>query len=169
MLEVLLAGTFPAGTLEKMQQAVAGTDIHIRAVVTEEEFARENDVDAIILRILKMPRPVIQRFSSRLKMIMRWGVGYDAVDIKTAREKGIDVCNTPGANAYAVSEMAVLLMLAVGRKLLCHEQKLEAGIWSRELFTAQTRSLNHKLVGIVGGGHIGRQVTRKVQAFGAHV
>lgn len=169
MLEVLLAGTFPAGTLEKMQQAVAGTDIHIRAVVTEEEFARENDVDAIILRILKMPRPVIQRFSSRLKMIMRWGVGYDAVDIKTAREQGIDVCNTPGANAYAVSEMAVLLMLAVGRKLLCHEQKLEAGIWSRELFTAQTRSLNHKLVGIVGGGHIGRQVARKVQAFGAHV
>lgn len=169
MLEVLLAGTFPAGTLEKMQQAVAGTDIYIRAVVTEEEFARENDVDAIILRILKMPRPVIQRFSSRLKMIMRWGVGYDAVDIKTAREQGIDVCNTPGANAYAVSEMAVLLMLAVGRKLLCHEQKLEAGIWSRELFTAQTRSLNHKLVGIVGGGHIGRQVARKVQAFGAHV
>lgn len=169
MLEVLLAGTFPAGTLEKMQQAVAGTDIHIRAVVTEEEFTRENDVDAIILRILKMPRPVIQRFSSRLKMIMRWGVGYDAVDIKTAREQGIDVCNTPGANAYAVSEMAVLLMLAVGRKLLCHEQKLEAGIWSRELFTAQTRSLNHKLVGIVGGGHIGRQVARKVQAFGAQV
>ena len=74
MLEVLLAGTFPAGTLEKMQQAVTGTDIHIRAVVTEEEFARENDVDAIILRILKMPRPVIQRFSSRLKMIMRWGM-----------------------------------------------------------------------------------------------
>ena len=79
------------------------------------------------------------------------------------------MCNTPGANAYAVSEMAVLLMLAVGRKLLCHEQKLEAGIWSRELFTAQTRSLNHKLVVIVGGGHIGRQVARKVQAFGAHV
>ena len=169
MLEVLLAGTFPAGTLEKMQQAVAGTDIHIRAVVTEEEFARENDVDAIILRILKMPRPVIQRFSSRLKMIMRWGVGYDAVDIKTARERGIDVCNTPGANAYAVSELAVLLMLAVGRCLLCHELELRNGVWSREMFTAQSRSLNHKVVGLVGGGNIGRQVARKVQAFGARV
>ena len=87
MFEVLLAGTFPAGTLERMQAMVKGTDINIRAVVTEEEFAKENDVDAIVLRILKMPRPVIERFSSRLKMIMRWGVGYDAVDVAAAREK----------------------------------------------------------------------------------
>ena len=56
-------------------------------MVTEEEFAKENDVDAIVLRILKMPRPVIERFSSRLKMIMRWGVGYDAVDVAAARER----------------------------------------------------------------------------------
>ena len=136
MFEVLLAGTFPAGTLERMQAMVKGTDINIRAVVTEEEFAKENDVDAIVLRILKMPRPVIERFSSRLKMIMRWGVGYDAVDVAAAREKNVDVCNTPGANAYAVSELAVILMLAVGRKLICHERKLQEGVWSRELYTA---------------------------------
>lgn len=167
MFDVLLAGPYPAGTLEKLQQAVAGTDISIRAVLTEEEFAKENDVDAIILRIIKMPKDVIARFSPKLKLIMRWGVGYDAVDIKQARAQGIDVCNTPGANAYAVSELAVLLMLAVGRKLLCHSLQLRDGVWSRELFTAQTRSLNHKLVGIVGGGHIGRLVALKAQAFGA--
>ncbi len=167
MFEVLLAGTFPAGTLERMQAMVKGTDINIRAVVTEEEFAKENDVDAIVLRILKMPRPVIERFSSRLKMIMRWGVGYDPVDVAAAREKNVDVCNTPGANAYAVSELAVILMLAVGRKLICHERKLQEGVWSRELYTAQSSSLNHKVVGIVGGGNIGRQVAQKVQAFGA--
>lgn len=167
MLDVLLAGPYPAGTLEKLQDAVKGLDMNIRQVVTEEEFAKENDVDAIILRVIKMPTKVVQRFSSRLKLIMRWGVGYDMVDVKTARQQGIDVCNTPGANAYAVSELAVLLMLAVGRKLICHERKLQAGVWSRELFTAQSRTLNHKMVGIVGGGHIGRQVAKKAQAFGA--
>lgn len=167
MFDVLLAGPYPAGTLEKLQQAVTGTDISIRAVLTEEEFAKENDVDAIILRIIKMPKNVIARFSPKLKLIMRWGVGYDAVDIQQARAQGIDVCNTPGANAHAVSELAVLLMLAVGRKLLCHELELRKGVWSRELFTAQTRSLNHKVVGIVGGGHIGRLVALKAQAFGA--
>lgn len=169
MFDVLLAGPYPAGTLEKLQQAVAGTDISIRAVTTEEEFAKENDVDAIILRIIKMPKEVIRRFSPKLKMIMRWGVGYDAVDVQQARAQGIDVCNTPGANAYAVSELAVLLMLAVGRCLLCHELELRNGVWSREMFTAQSRSLNHKVVGLVGGGNIGRQVARKVQAFGARV
>ena len=142
MFDVLLAGPYPAGTLEKLQKAVAGTDISIRAVTTEEQFAKENDVDAIILRIIKMPKEVIQRFSPRLKMIMRWGVGYDAVDV---------------------------LMLAVGRCLLCHELELRNGVWSREMFTAQSRSLNHKVVGLVGGGNIGRQVARKVQAFGARV
>ena len=169
MYDVLLAGPYPAGTLEKMQKAVAGTDISIRAVLTEEEFAKENDVDAIILRIIKMPQEVIRRFSPKLKMIMRWGVGYDAVDVKQARAQGIDVCNTPGANAYAVSELAVLLMLAVGRSLLCHSLQLRDGVWSREMYTAQSRSLNHKVVGLVGGGNIGRQVARKVQAFGARV
>lgn len=166
-MEVLLAGTYPEGTLEKFQNTFAGTDIHVRAVVTEAEFKKESDVDAIILRILKMPKEVINRFSPRLKMIMRWGAGYDAVDIKAARERNIDVCNTPGANAYAVSELAVLLMLAVGRNLLAHEEKLRQGVWSRELFNKTSQSLRGKIVGIVGGGNIGRQVARKVQVFGA--
>lgn len=166
-MEVLLAGTYPEGTLEKFQNTFAGTDIHVRAVVTEAEFKKESDVDAIILRILKMPKEVIKRFSPRLKMIMRWGAGYDAVDIKAARERNIDVCNTPGANAYAVSELAVLLMLAVGRNLLAHEEKLREGVWSRELFNKTSQSLRGKIVGIVGGGNIGRQVARKVQVFGA--
>ena len=164
-MEVLLAGTYPEGTLEKFQNTFAGTDIHVRAVVTEAEFKKESDVDAIILRILKMPKEVINRFSPRLKMIMRWGAGYDAVDIKAARERNIDVCNTPGANAYAVSELAVLLMLAVGRNLLAHEEKLREGVWSRELFNKTSQSLRGKIVGIVGGGNIGRQVARKVQVF----
>ncbi len=167
MLDVLLAGPYPAGTLERLQDAVKDAGITVRQVVTEEKFAKEHDVDAIILRVLKMPTTVVQRFSSRLKLIMRWGVGYDMVDIKTARKQGIAVCNTPGANAYAVSELAILLMLAVGRKLICHERKLQAGVWSRELFTAQSRTLHHKTVGIVGGGNIGRQVALKAQAFGA--
>ena len=166
-MEVLLAGTYPEGTLEKFQNTFAGTDIHVRAVVTEAEFKKESDVDAIILRILKMPKEVINRFSPRLKMIMRWGAGYDAVDIKAARERNIDVCNTPGANAYAVRELAVLLMLAVGRNLLAHEEKLREGVWSRELFNKTSQSLRGKIVGIVGGGNIGRQVARKVQVFGA--
>ena len=58
-------------------------------------------------------------------MILRWGAGYDSVDIKAAGENGILVTNTPGANAGSVSELAVSTMLAVGRKLLSHEACLK--------------------------------------------
>ena len=79
------------------------------------------------------------------------------------------MCNTPGANANAVSELTVLLMLAIGRKLFCHQLDVRAGKWSKNTYLNSSRTLNHKVVGIVGGGNIGRQVARKVQAFGASV
>ncbi|MBQ3345717.1 MAG: hypothetical protein IJG39_01360, partial [Synergistaceae bacterium] len=72
-----------------------------------------------------------------------------------------------GANAGAVSELAVLLMLAVGRKLMCHEDSLRRGEWSKNTYINSSYTLNNKVVGIVGAGNIGRQVARKVQAFGA--
>ena len=102
-------------------------------------------------------------------MIMRWGAGFDSVDIEEAGKHGIYVCNTPGANAYAVAELTVALMLAVGRKLICHDRKVHQGEWSKNTFLNQTRTLNNKVVGIIGGGNIGRQVASRVQAFGSTV
>ena len=118
--------------------------------------------------VFKAPREVIAR-NPDLKMILRWGAGFDSVDIQAAGERGILVTNTPGANAGAVSELAVMLMLAVGRKLLCHTESLARGEWSKNTFLNSSFCLNNKLVGIVGGGNIGRQVAAKVQAFGAQV
>lgn len=91
-------------------------------------------------------------------MIMRWGAGFDSVDIEEAGKHGIYVCNTPGANAYAVAELTVALMLAVGRKLICHDRAIHQGEWSKNTFLNLTRTLNNKVVGIIGGGNIGRQV-----------
>lgn len=93
----------------------------------------------------------------RLKMILRWGAGYDSVDIQAAGERGILVTNTPGANAVAVSELAVMLMLAVRRRLLCHTECLSHGQWSKNTFLNSSYCLNNELVGVVGGGNIGRQ------------
>ncbi len=102
-------------------------------------------------------------------MIMRWGAGFDSVDIEEAGKHGIYVCNTPGANAYAVAELTVALMLAVGRKLICHDRAIHQGEWSKNTFLNLTRTLNNKVVGIIGGGNIGRQVASRVQAFGSTV
>ncbi len=168
MLNVVLAGTYPAGTFDRLRAALPADRFTVTAVDTPEDYAAMTDAEIMILRIFKAPREVIQR-NPKLKMILRWGAGFDSVDIQAAGERGIYVTNTPGANANAVSELAVMLMLAVGRKLLCHTESLRSGVWSKNTFLNSSFCLHNKLVGVVGGGHIGRQVAAKVQAFGARV
>ena len=166
MTNVILAGQYPAGTCEKLRETLKDLPVSVRAVDTPEAYDAMTDAEILILRIFKAPKEVIER-NPGLKMIMRWGAGFDSVDIKTAGERGIYVTNTPGANADAVSELAVLLMLAVGRKVLCHTTHLRSGDWSKTTFTNDSYTLMNKTVGILGAGNIGRKVARKAQAFGA--
>ncbi len=168
-MKVAIVGTYPAGTFEKFKNYFSEKpEIEVVEVDTQEKFDALTEADAIVLRILKMPKEVVARIKG-LKMIMRWGAGFDSVDIEEAGKHGIYVCNTPGANAYAVAELTVALMLAVGRKLICHDRAIHQGEWSKNTFLNQTRTLNNKVVGIIGGGNIGRQVASRVQAFGSTV
>lgn len=167
-LNVALVGDYPAQTFETLSGMLPVNKFNIIIVDTQEKYDVLTDANIIILRVLKAPEEVMMR-NPNLKMIMRWGAGFDSVDIEAAGKRGIIVTNTPGANAYAVSELAVLLMLAVGRKLLCHTDCLRKGKWSKNMFLNQTTSLNNKLIGIIGAGSIGRQVAQKVQVFGARV
>ena len=166
MMHVVLAGNYPAHTYEKLRALLPETEFDLTAVDTPEAYEAMTAAEIIILRIFKAPREVIER-NPRLKMILRWGAGFDSVDIKAAGENGVYVTNTPGANAGAVSELAVLLMLAVGRKLLCHTKSLAHGSWSKNTFLNSSFCLNGKTLGIIGAGNIGRQVAKKAQAFGA--
>ena len=168
MTKVVLAGNYPAHTYERLLELLPRERFELAAVDTQEAYDAMTGAEIMILRIFKAPKEVIQR-NPNLKMILRWGAGFDSVDIEEAGKRGILVTNTPGANANAVSELAVMLMLAVGRKLLCHTKCLERGEWSKNTFLNSSFCLNNKLVGLVGGGNIGRQVAAKVQAFGARV
>ena len=168
-MKVAIVGTYPAETYKKFEEHFAGNpEIEVVEIDTQEKFDALTEADAIILRIFKMPKEVVARIKG-LKMIMRWGAGFDSVDIEEAGKHGIYVCNTPGANAYAVAELTVALMLAVGRKLICHDRAIHQGEWSKNTFLNLTRTLNNKVVGIIGGGNIGRQVASRVQAFGSTV
>lgn len=168
MIKVVLAGNYPANTYEAVRKALPEERFEVIRIDTEEAYKTMTDAEIMILRVFKAPREVIER-NRNLKMIMRWGAGYDSVDTGAAAEHGVLVTNTPGANAAAVAELSVLMMLAVGRKLLCHTESLGRGNWSKNTFINDSVSLNHKLVGIVGGGNIGRQVAKRVQSFGAEV
>lgn len=166
--KVVLAGTYPAHTFDALKNLLPADRFELEEVCDPEAYETMADAEIMILRIFKAPKAVIER-NPNLKMILRWGAGFDSVDIEAAGQRGILVTNTPGANAGAVSELAVLLMLAVGRRILCHTECLHRGEWSKNTFINRSYCLSNKLVGIIGAGNIGRQVALKVQAFGAKV
>lgn len=99
--------------------------------------------------------------ADRLKVISRYGVGVDSVDLQAAREKGIVVTNTPGANAVSVAELTVGLLLALARQIPEGAAALRQGRFAR----LSGVSLEGKTAGIVGFGAIGKQVARRLAGF----
>jgi hydroxypyruvate reductase len=106
-----------------------------------------------------------------LKLITCYGTGYDGVDRAYAKEKGIVVCNSPGANAAAVADQAIALMLAVMRGIPSADAFVRSGQWSmagRSYLTAAEGLTNTK-VGVYGMGEIGEKIARRMAAFESDV
>ncbi len=99
--------------------------------------------------------------ASRLKVIARYGVGVDAVDLQAARQKGIIVTNTPGANSRSVAELTVGLMLSLARSIPSAASATRSGGWPR----LSGISLQGKVIGLLGFGAIGRTVTSLLSGF----
>lgn len=104
--------------------------------------------------------------SPELKALLRWGTGSDAIDIAAATEAGVAVITTPGVNAEAVADMALMLMLACIRRLPALDQAVRTTAWRLD---GPTRDLAGATVGVVGLGAIGRAVTRRLRGFGCRV
>lgn len=100
-----------------------------------------------------------------LRIIARYGVGYDAVDVGAAAARGIVVTNTPGANSDAVADHALALTLAAVRAVVEGDRRVRRGDWS----AVRGREVGSALVGVVGFGRIGRGVAARFAGFGAQV
>jgi len=101
----------------------------------------------------------------KLRIISIWGTGTDNVDLRTAASRGITVTNTPGANAIAVAEHTVALMLALVKQLVPGDQGVRQGGWPRNLVP----QLRGKRLGIMGTGLIGREVASMGKGLGLDV
>jgi len=102
----------------------------------------------------------------KVKLIQLLSAGYDGVDLERLRRSGIPLANNGGANSYAVAEHAILLMLAVYRRLPALDRLVRAGEWkSSRLGEEQEHELAGKTVGIVGAGMIGRTLARRLGGF----
>ena len=103
--------------------------------------------------------------ADRLKVISRYGVGVDNVDLAAARARAICVTNTPGANSVSVAELTIAMMLALARHVPAAVNATRRGEWPR----LSGISLEGKTVGILGLGAIGKQLALRLVAFGCRL
>ena len=137
---------------------------------SEEEIAEQvRDADFLVLyRSGRVPDQVVRR-ARQLKLIQTLGQGTDHIPVRLASELGIPVANSGGANAVAVAEHTVLLMLATLKRLLPSVEALRQGKFSRDMDRRYFHQLYEKTVGIVGFGNIGRRVAKLVHDFDANI
>lgn len=135
-----------------------------RPLDSQELVALVQGVDGFIAGLDKIDSSVI-RAASRLKVISRYGVGLDNVDVEAATTRGIVVTNTPGANSAAVAELALALILGLTRGVCKAVESTRKGSWPRLSGTG----LKGKTVGLLGFGRIGKEVASRLRGFGCRI
>jgi len=130
-------------------------------------YAELADADALIVRSAVQADAALLAVAPRLRIIGRAGVGVDNIDAAEATRRGIVVMNTPGANAVAVAEFTLGLMIAMARSIPRANASMHAAKWDKK--SLQGSELRGKTLGIVGCGRIGIEVARRAHAFGMTV
>ncbi|MBI3313977.1 MAG: phosphoglycerate dehydrogenase [Candidatus Omnitrophica bacterium] len=125
------------------------------------------DYDAIIIRSgTKLTKDLIDA-AKKLRVIGRAGVGVDNVDLEAATKRGIIVMNTPEGNTISTAEQTFSLLMSLARNIPQAVSSVKAGQWKRQDFLGT--ELNGKVLGVIGFGRIGREVTKRASAFGMRV
>lgn len=127
----------------------------------EQIIERLVDMDGYIAGLDYITRDVVERMPESVRVISRYGIGVDRVDLDACRARGIAVTNTPGANATAVCELAFALMLSVARSVPELDSAVKRGEWPR----SEGIELAGRTLGIVGLGTIGKKLALRARAF----
>ena len=123
-----------------------------------------NDADGMVLGLEKMDHQVLQQLNN-MKIIAKYGVGLDNLDVEAAKELGIEVGWTGGVNKRSASEQALGFMLGLSRNLFFSSFPLKDGRWEKE----GGAFLTGKTVGIIGCGHIGTDLIYLLQPFNCRI
>ena len=153
----------------KLLEDAGHTIIEGRGFETEDVLADmiEHKPEAMIVRITPITREVIES-NPNLKVIVRHGAGFDALDVKACHDNGVAALYAPVANSTSVAETALLLMLEMSRNVTVLHKT-----WVQEYYKAKLKvrknTLSGKTLGIVGCGNIGSRVAKRALAFEMNV
>ncbi len=165
-MKIVLAEKVSPATLAVFA-AEPGWDVKTHDQLPEGLAAALADTDALVVRSAVQVDDALMEKAPKLRVIGRAGVGVDNIDAEAATRRGIVVMNTPGANAVAVAELTIGLMLALARKLPAANASMHAGKWEKK--NLQGAELRGKTLGILGLGRIGMEVAKRAKGFGLEI
>src|SRR5262249_25575366 len=142
----------------------AESELRMASSLEPEVLRREViEADGVILRTGGTVDAPLMDCGKRLKVVGRHGVGYDAIDVDAATERGIQVVYTPGANTQSVAEHVIAMMIGLSKHFTRMTAAMAAGdYYSRTRYTG--RDLYGRTLGIIGFGRIGRRVGAMAKA-----
>ncbi len=158
-----------------MAMLEARKDIELKVLTTEfrgpplqkELAANIADADGIMVGLEKVG-PDLLDLAPKLRVVSRFGVGFDTLDIPRCTRQGVLVGVVNGANDLSVAEHAMMLMLAVARRTIEYDASVRAGTWMIQ-HGRRMHELSERTVLVVGYGRIGTRVAKLCTAFGMHV
>jgi len=166
-MKVLICDPLAESAVARLREA--GLEVVERIGMSQEELAQElaKGYDAIVVRSATKVRRAAIDAATGLRLIVRAGVGLDNIDVEYAREKGIEVRNTPRASTESVAELALAHMLALARSIPQATQSLKEGRWEKKAFKGV--EVAGKTLGVIGLGRIGQAVAKKAACLGMKV
>ncbi len=156
----------PDNDHEQAVLSASGLDydlVRLNYATSDQLIPHISDADALIVQWAKIDRPAIESLS-RCKVISRYGVGVDMIDLKAAGEHAIPVANVPDFCVDEVSTHAMGFLLMLNRHMLVHHAHIKAGKWGGVTGGPPAR-LAGQTLGVVGLGNIGRAVVKKAHGF----
>jgi D-3-phosphoglycerate dehydrogenase len=166
-MKVLICDPIEEKAVQKLREA--GLSVTVKTGMSEAELAQElgKGYDAIVVRsATKVRKPAIDA-AKGLRLIIRAGVGLDNIEADYAKEKGIEVLNTPKASTDSVAELALAHMFALARSLVRATETMREGKWEKKAFHGI--ELQGKTLGVIGIGRIGQAVARRALCLGMKV
>ncbi|XP_034184873.2 hydroxypyruvate reductase [Osmia lignaria lignaria] len=145
-----------------------GIPVTTKHKLSKEELIKElQNHDALIVRSETKVNSEVFACCPKLRVVGRAGTGVDNIDLEAATRKGVVVLNTPGGNSISACELTCALISALARNVAQAAQSLKEGRWDRKLYSGF--ELSGKTLAVLGMGRIGREVARRMQAFGMRV
>ena len=133
-----------------------------------EQMALAEHAEFLLSGFATVNQAMLQH-AKKLRMIQKWGIGYDMIDVAAARRMGVGLAIATGSNAGPVAELAVALMLAVYRRIPYVNRAMRQGLWPTPELRETCFQITGKTVGLVGFGSIGRMLARRLRGFDAEL